>query len=203
MTHSVVARPERTCRLPSFRSVSRRRKSVIYLLSRSLSLSNTLLSLRCIYVVRAQVYGCVRLDTCTDLLACPSVCLWSLPAFSHGPGDSAYSPLISSSACVFSFFFVWLFFDVQIHTAFRVWDSLVLEGHKVLFRVALAIFRLYEAELAGITDLEDLMTFSRWMTRRLVRIEEATSLPLATQQKNLLLLLLFQTSVFLPPTPVN
>lgn len=44
----------------------------------------------------------------------------------------------------------------------------MLEGHKVLFRVALAIFRMHEAELAMVNGLEDLMTFSRWMVRRLV-----------------------------------
>ncbi|PFH33289.1 hypothetical protein BESB_084880 [Besnoitia besnoiti] len=62
--------------------------------------------------------------------------------------------------------------SLPIYTTFRIWDALALEGHKILFRVALAIFSMHEEEFASLTSLEEVMTFLRRMTRHLVARNE-------------------------------
>ncbi|KFH10608.1 TBC domain-containing protein, partial [Toxoplasma gondii VAND] len=62
--------------------------------------------------------------------------------------------------------------SVPIYTTFRIWDSLVLEGQKILFRIALAIFFMHEREIAALTSLEEVMTFWRGMIRHLVHRNE-------------------------------
>ncbi|CBZ52830.1 Ankyrin repeat-containing protein, related [Neospora caninum Liverpool] len=62
--------------------------------------------------------------------------------------------------------------SVPIYTTFRIWDSLVLEGQKILFRIALAIFRMHEREIVALTSLEEVMTFWRGMLRHLVSRNE-------------------------------
>eukprot|EP00455_Lapot_gusevi_P029964 TRINITY_DN3213_c0_g1_i1.p1 TRINITY_DN3213_c0_g1~~TRINITY_DN3213_c0_g1_i1.p1 ORF type:complete len:110 (+),score=8.52 TRINITY_DN3213_c0_g1_i1:232-561(+) len=45
----------------------------------------------------------------------------------------------------------------------RVWDTCLLEGSKVLFRVALAIFKLHEQELCAIEDTGMMYAFIKKM----------------------------------------
>eukprot|EP00921_Rhytidocystis_pertsovi_P001874 GHVQ01003204.1.p2 GENE.GHVQ01003204.1~~GHVQ01003204.1.p2 ORF type:complete len:701 (-),score=120.59 GHVQ01003204.1:4088-6190(-) len=53
-------------------------------------------------------------------------------------------------------------------TSLRVWDSLILEGHKILFRVALGTFRKFQVAISKLTSLEQIMRFTKSMTRHLV-----------------------------------
>lgn len=59
-----------------------------------------------------------------------------------------------------------------INTSLRVWDSLVLEGHKILFRVALGTFRLCETPFTRLDSLEEIMIFSKTMAKDLVEHNE-------------------------------
>lgn len=58
--------------------------------------------------------------------------------------------------------------SLPIRTTLRVWDSLMFEGQKILFRVALAIFKLNEIALSQITTFENFMQFAKSMTKDMV-----------------------------------
>jgi hypothetical protein len=64
--------------------------------------------------------------------------------------------------------FLSLFTDcLPVETLFRVWDVFFVEGHAVLFRVAVAVLKLNEAELCATDSVPDLFTFIGGMTARL------------------------------------
>jgi hypothetical protein len=64
--------------------------------------------------------------------------------------------------------FLSLFTDcLPVETLFRVWDVFFVEGHAVLFRVAIAILKLNEAELCATESVTDLFSFISGMTSRL------------------------------------
>lgn len=50
---------------------------------------------------------------------------------------------------------------------FRIWDVFFVEGHDTLFRVALAILKLNEAEICLTESAGDLFVFVSGMTSRL------------------------------------
>lgn len=64
--------------------------------------------------------------------------------------------------------FLSLFTDcLPVETLFRVWDVFFVEGHDVLFRVAIAILKINETDLLACDSVGDLFTFISGMTSRL------------------------------------
>ncbi|KAK4689732.1 small G protein signaling modulator 3, partial [Tremellales sp. Uapishka_1] len=61
-------------------------------------------------------------------------------------------------------------------TLFRVWDVFFVEGHDTLFRVAVAILKLNEAEIIACETVADLFTFISSMTSRLWAADKLISL---------------------------
>mmetsp|Transcript_26367 Transcript_26367/g.81027 ORF Transcript_26367/g.81027 Transcript_26367/m.81027 type:complete len:468 (-) Transcript_26367:241-1644(-) len=57
-------------------------------------------------------------------------------------------------------------------TALRVWDTLFLEGFKVLFRISLGIFKRAEAEALRCTSFDDIMLNAKHWPRRMVEHNE-------------------------------
>jgi hypothetical protein len=55
----------------------------------------------------------------------------------------------------------------DLQTLFRVWDVFFVEGHDTLFRVALAILKLNEAEICAAESAGELFAFLAGMTARL------------------------------------
>ena len=59
---------------------------------------------------------------------------------------------IELEAVCLSWFSCAFLLSLPIESAFRVWDSLMLEGSKILFRVSLALFVLNEEKILSIDD---------------------------------------------------
>ncbi|GMK58448.1 hypothetical protein CspeluHIS016_0504800 [Cutaneotrichosporon spelunceum] len=73
--------------------------------------------------------------------------------------------------------FLSLFTDcLPVETLFRVWDVLLVEGHDVLFRVALAVLKLNEAEICACESVGDLFSAIGGMTSRLWSADKLVSL---------------------------
>lgn len=73
--------------------------------------------------------------------------------------------------------FLSLFTDcLPVETLFRVWDVLFVEGHDVLFRVALAVLKLNEAEICGCESVGDLFSAIGGMTSRLWSADKLVAL---------------------------
>lgn len=56
-----------------------------------------------------------------------------------------------------SWYITWFSKCLPVSTIFRVWDSLFFEGYKILFRVAIAVFKRAEREVLKYTNFEDIM----------------------------------------------
>ncbi|BAM38860.1 uncharacterized protein TOT_010000327 [Theileria orientalis strain Shintoku] len=61
---------------------------------------------------------------------------------------------------------------VQITTVFRVWDSLFLEGDKILFRVAFSLFKLHEQKLLTLDSDKDLLLYCKSMSKSVLQHDE-------------------------------
>lgn len=73
--------------------------------------------------------------------------------------------------------FLSLFTDcLPVETLFRVWDVLFVEGHDVLFRVAIAILKLNEAEIIACESVGDLFGAISGMTSRLWSADKLVAL---------------------------
>lgn len=73
--------------------------------------------------------------------------------------------------------FLSLFTDcLPVETLFRVWDVLFVEGHDVLFRVAIAILKLNEAEICACESVGDLFGAISGMTSRLWSADKLVAL---------------------------
>ncbi|WWC63060.1 uncharacterized protein I303_105659 [Kwoniella dejecticola CBS 10117] len=70
-----------------------------------------------------------------------------------------------------------LFTDcLPVETLFRVWDVTFVEGHDTLFRVAIAILKLNEAEICATESVSDLFSFISTMTSRLWNADKLIAL---------------------------
>ncbi|WWC93558.1 hypothetical protein V866_000393 [Kwoniella sp. B9012] len=70
-----------------------------------------------------------------------------------------------------------LFTDcLPVETLFRVWDVTFVEGHDTLFRVAIAILKLNEAEICATESVSDLFSFISNMTSRLWNADKLIAL---------------------------
>ena len=56
---------------------------------------------------------------------------------------------------------------VPAETAFRIWDTFLYEGDKVVFRYALGMLKTHEAEILKITDKMKMFIYMRGMTAEL------------------------------------
>jgi len=69
-------------------------------------------------------------------------------------------------------FITWYAKCMPISTTLRVWDAMFYEGFKVLFRVAVGIFKLVEADILKCTNFEDVMEQAKDWPRRMVNHNE-------------------------------
>ncbi|XP_954375.1 uncharacterized protein TA21075 [Theileria annulata] len=60
----------------------------------------------------------------------------------------------------------------QTNTVFRVWDSLFLEGDKVLFRVAFSLFKLNEQKILSLDSDRDLLLYCKKMSKSVLQHDE-------------------------------
>lgn len=69
-------------------------------------------------------------------------------------------------------FITWFANCLPVETVLRVWDTLFLEGFKILFRVAIGVFKLVESEIVGCASFEDIMERAKGWPRRMVMHNE-------------------------------
>jgi len=69
-------------------------------------------------------------------------------------------------------FITWFAKCLPVQTTLRVWDTLFLEGFKVLFRVALGIFKLAEAEVLKCSSFDAIMLSVKHWPRRIIEHNE-------------------------------
>ncbi|UKJ87843.1 hypothetical protein MACJ_000283 [Theileria orientalis] len=62
--------------------------------------------------------------------------------------------------------------SLPITTVFRVWDSLFLEGDKILFRVAFSLFKLHEQKLLTLDSDRDLLLYCKSMSKSVLQHDE-------------------------------
>ncbi|KIR36411.1 hypothetical protein I352_01360 [Cryptococcus deuterogattii MMRL2647] len=73
--------------------------------------------------------------------------------------------------------FLSLFTDcLPVETLFRVWDLFFVEGHDSIFRVAIAILKINEAEICDCKTVGDIFSFISTMTSRLWAADKLISL---------------------------
>eukprot|EP01027_Heterolobosea_sp_BB2_P016718 GEZU01023755.1.p1 GENE.GEZU01023755.1~~GEZU01023755.1.p1 ORF type:complete len:134 (-),score=46.70 GEZU01023755.1:18-419(-) len=65
--------------------------------------------------------------------------------------DSFCPVILKWFTCIFSG-------SLPIDVTLRVWDSLIFEGDKVLFRIGLALFKLREAEILKASDFGEVLS---------------------------------------------
>lgn len=96
----------------------------------------------------------------------------------HVPRVTAHLAKLGVDLTVITFgWFLSLFTDcLPVETLFRVWDVLFVEGHDVVFRVALAILKLNEAELVACEGVSELFAVVSGMTGRLWSADKLVAL---------------------------
>ncbi|KAI9821400.1 MAG: hypothetical protein M1832_003407 [Thelocarpon impressellum] len=82
--------------------------------------------------------------------------------------DRASTRLPPITLCTTAWFMSCFICTLPIETVLRVWDSFFHEGSKTLFRVALAIFKVGEAEIRAVTDPMEIFQVVQTIPRRLV-----------------------------------
>ncbi len=70
--------------------------------------------------------------------------------------------------CTTAWFMSCFIGTLPIETTLRVWDSFFLEGSKTLFRIALTIFKVGEAEIKAVNDPMEIFQVVQTIPRRLV-----------------------------------
>jgi len=63
-------------------------------------------------------------------------------------------------------FITWFAKSLPVHSVLRVWDTLFLEGFKVLFRVAVGIFKQVEKDILDCPGFEEVMQQAKQFSRR-------------------------------------
>lgn len=87
---------------------------------------------------------------------------WKLPALHTKLQNLEISLHILTSA-----WFTHLFVDqLPFETLLRVWDSLLCEGSKVMFRIAFSLFKLHQQAILNIADPFELAAFIRHLPKR-------------------------------------
>ena len=97
--------------------------------------------------------------------------VWSnVTAGENDPGILS-TKLPPISLCTTSWFMSLFIGTLPIESVLRVWDVLFYEGSKTLFRVALAIFKIGEERLRGLTDSMDMFQVVQSLPRELLDVE--------------------------------
>ncbi|KAL7403463.1 hypothetical protein ABVT39_000879 [Epinephelus coioides] len=86
---------------------------------------------------------------------------------------------------------MWIFADLPFTYAIRVLDVYLLEGYKVLYRVALALLSLYKVSVSSrVADVEDFRTDMKRFIQNIARhitaeklLEKAFMIPMATRRE--------------------
>ncbi|TWW59694.1 TBC1 domain family member 24-like [Takifugu flavidus] len=102
--------------------------------------------------------------------------------------------IASSHQNLFEFYsdwITWIFADLPFTYAIRVLDVYLLEGYKVLYRVALALLGLYKVSVSSrVADVEDFRTDMKKFVANIARhctveklLEEAFMIPMATRRE--------------------
>ncbi|XP_051240168.1 TBC1 domain family member 24 [Dicentrarchus labrax] len=100
--------------------------------------------------------------------------------------------IASSHQNLFEFYsdwIMWIFADLPFTYAIRVLDVYLLEGYKVLYRVALALLSLYKVSVSSrVADVEDFRTDMKSFVQNVARhctaeklLEKAFMIPMATR----------------------
>ena len=61
---------------------------------------------------------------------------------------------------------------INIQSALRIIDCYLLEGHKILFRVSLAILKLNEHHILNLSEQVSVLVFLKEVVRHMFNIEE-------------------------------
>uniref|UniRef100_A0A3B5BEP9 TBC1 domain family member 24 n=2 Tax=Stegastes partitus TaxID=144197 RepID=A0A3B5BEP9_9TELE len=102
--------------------------------------------------------------------------------------------IASSHQNLFEFYsdwIMWIFADLPFTYAIRVLDVYLLEGYKVLYRVALALLNLYKVSVSSrVADVEDFRTDMKSFVQNVARhctveklLERAFMIPMATRRE--------------------
>nr|XP_046266486.1 TBC1 domain family member 24-like isoform X2 [Scatophagus argus] len=102
--------------------------------------------------------------------------------------------IASSHQNLFEFYsdwIMWIFADLPFTYAIRVLDVYLLEGYKVLYRVALALLSLYKVSVSSrVADVEDFRTDMKSFVQNVARhctvenlLERAFMIPMATRRE--------------------
>ncbi|XP_068448717.1 TBC1 domain family member 24-like [Clinocottus analis] len=102
--------------------------------------------------------------------------------------------IASSHQNLFEFYsdwIMWIFADLPFTYAIRVLDVYILEGYKVLYRVALALLSLYKVSVSSrVADVEDFRTDMKRFVESVARhctaeklLERAFMIPMATRSE--------------------
>ncbi|XP_034713237.1 TBC1 domain family member 24-like isoform X2 [Etheostoma cragini] len=102
--------------------------------------------------------------------------------------------IASSHQNLFDFYsdwIMWIFADLPFTYAIRVLDVYILEGYKVLYRVALALLSLYKVSVSSrVADVEDFRTDMKRFVQSVARhctaeklLERAFMIPIATRRE--------------------
>uniref|UniRef100_A0A3B4AZ65 TBC1 domain family member 24 n=1 Tax=Periophthalmus magnuspinnatus TaxID=409849 RepID=A0A3B4AZ65_9GOBI len=102
--------------------------------------------------------------------------------------------IASSHQNLFEFYsdwIMWIFADLPFIYAIRVLDVYLLEGYKVLYRVALTLLGLYKASVSSrVADVEDFRTDMKRFVQNVARhcsaetlLEKAFQIPMATRRE--------------------
>lgn len=83
-----------------------------------------------------------------------------------GPGNVERLPPIT--LCMTAWFMSCFIGTLPIETTLRVWDVFFYEGSKTLFRIALAIFKLGEAEIRAVSDPMEMFGVVQAIPRRIL-----------------------------------
>ena len=74
------------------------------------------------------------------------------------------------SLCTTSWFMSLFIGTLPVETTLRVWDVLFYEGPRTIFRVALAIFKLGESQIKGVSDAMDVFQVVQALPRRMLGV---------------------------------
>ncbi|MCJ1410221.1 hypothetical protein MMC19_004306 [Ptychographa xylographoides] len=85
-----------------------------------------------------------------------------------GEVDASTTRLPPISLCTTSWFMSLFIGTLPMESVLRVWDVLFYEGSRTLFRVALAIFKLGENEIKGISDPMEIFQCVQGLPRRML-----------------------------------
>ncbi|KAI9810917.1 MAG: hypothetical protein M1827_005776 [Pycnora praestabilis] len=87
---------------------------------------------------------------------------------SAGDGGQLSIRLPPITLCTTAWFMSCFIGTLPIETVLRVWDSFFYEGSKTLFRVALAIFKVGEAQIRAVNDPMEIFQVVQTIPRRLI-----------------------------------